>query len=197
MRKSPHLRRDTFLFGRSHRHHHGHSDAPEDNESVMTDVPKPLLCMVKWGVDGLIGGVLHPHAVACIHARPDLGATACDFSLSIGIDQAAPDFPVRGSVAVFSKYQLHEQDPWKIHSRTLFKPSRHQLFFSWQSGKFEYFICKGSCFCEEACVTCSQLPMICRHGILGASASVMVSFFFGEMWEDSTECSVKRRFSSA
>lgn len=46
-------------------------------------------------------------------------------------------------------------------------------------------------------MTCSQLPMICGHGILGASASVMVSFFFGEMWEDVTEFSMKRRRSSA
>lgn len=100
-------------------------------------------------------------------------------------------------MAVFSKYQLHEQDPWKIHLQTLFNPSRHQQLFSWQPVKLEYFFCKGSCFCEEACVTYSQLPMTCGHGILGASASVMVSFFFGEMWEDGKESSVKWRCSSA
>lgn len=69
MRAEPLISRDTHASLGVVPHHGGRSDALQDNEPAMTEVPKPLLCTVKWGVDGVIGGVLHLHAVADIHAE--------------------------------------------------------------------------------------------------------------------------------
>jgi len=122
MRAEPLISRDTHASLGVVPYHGGRSDALQDNEPAMTEVPKPLLCTVKWGVDGVIGGVLHLRAVADIHAEDRiwgrwLANSACEHVQSI----RPRLLRWRECLAAVSECQRYEHKRWRRHSYTLSK----------------------------------------------------------------------------
>lgn len=79
-----------------------HSNAPKDNESVLTTVSKPVLCLLCMLKAGRRRGHWWCSTPTCSGLnpcrRPDFGGDGSQFSLRPRTDQAAPDFSDRGSV---------------------------------------------------------------------------------------------------